>query len=145
MSDLTTSLENPAFITEVRNALAGLDAAKIPDATITQTKDRFVEPVLNNQKAFQDSEQTLFDNAVIYWTAEKSFDAWMTFTRLRDREIEAYVDPSSYKEGLEERTDKALGVLDVTRPPDTPNTVITVQHDGKKRRVDLSQPWVPDE
>lgn len=141
MSDLTTSLEEANFLTEVRDALAGIDASKIPDDTITQARDRVVEPLLNDIGTYTASDQTKFDNASIMWTAEMSFDAWMTFTRLRDREIEAFVDPKAYKEMLKSRTDKVLGVLDVQRPPDVPNQVVTVAHDGEKRAVDFDDDW----
>lgn len=139
----STSLSDSNFITEVRNALAGLDAQKIPDATIKQTRDRLVEPLLDD---LTDSpNQTLFDNAVIFMTAEYSFGAWMTFTRLRDREIESYVDPNTYQKNLETRTNQALGNVGVTRPPEIPNTVVSVAHDGVNRRVQLDKVWVTEE
>lgn len=141
MSDLETSLTEQEYIEEVRDALAGIDSAKIPDDTILQARDRVVVPLLNDLKSFESSDQTAFDNAAIMWGAELSFDAWMTFTRLRDREIEAYVDPNGYKEQLEARTKRVLGVLDITKPAENPQTVISVQHDGVKRKVDLSQEW----
>lgn len=144
MTDLETSLADSEFIDEVRNSLAGLDASKIPDDTIIQTKDRVVEPLLNDLKDFQTDEQDAFDNASIMWSAEFSYDAWMTFSRLRDREVEAYVDPKGYKEQLKVRTNQVLSVLGVTRPSDIPQTVVSIQHDGVKRSVDLSQVWKED-
>lgn len=143
MSEVEVSLNDNVFVAEVRDALAGVDATKIPDGTITQVKDRLVEDLLNN--LVSDSvDQDQFDNAAIFWSAELAFDAWMTFTRLRDREIEAYVDPRSYRQQLRDRTDRALYVLGTNRPPTIPNQVVTVQHDGEKRRVDLNQEWVAD-
>lgn len=142
MTDLETSLSDSEFITEVRNSLAGLDTTQIPDDTITQTRDRFVEPLLNDSSVvFQQEDQDAFDNASIVWTAELAFKAWMTYTRLRDAEVEAYVDPSRYQSNLESRTDQSLGILGVTRPPDVPNQVISVSHDGEHRAVNLDKNW----
>ena len=130
-------LSDTDFVTEVRDALAGLDASKIPDDTILQAKDRFVEPLLNEVTGASPNQEH-FDNACIAWTAEKAFDAWMTFTRLRDSELELFTDPEAYRAKLKERTDNALYVLDATRPPQTPNEVVTVKHDGKERKVHLT-------
>jgi len=140
--DLQFSGSDQVLINQVRGALAGLDPAKIPDATIKQTKERLVVPSLNRLRTFYSEDQDKFDSAVVFWTAEMAFNAWMAFTRLRDAEVEAYTDPGGYKEQLKERTNLALSTLDVTRPPNTPNQVITVSHDGVKRKIDLEQPWV---
>jgi hypothetical protein len=149
MSDFDTILSNSELITEVRDALAGLDATKVPDDTITQTANKFVIPLLNqnipdsvhnNQSEYQDE----FDSAVIAWTAELSFDAWLEFNRLRDREVEVYTDGERYREKLAKRTNLALQLVESTRPSQLPNHVVTVKHDGVKRRVDLQQPWVPE-
>jgi len=143
MASLDTSLSDAEFIDEVRDALAGLDDSKIPDDTIIQARERVVEPALNHIGEYQDPEdQEIFNSASIMWTAETAFDAWMVFTRLRDREVEAYTNPEQYKEQLEERTNLLLDILGVTRPPDMPNQVVTIAHDGVKRAVDLSQEWV---
>lgn len=147
MADFTLSLTDQELIEEVRDSLAGLDASKIPDSTITQTSKRFVIPLLNdnipkevknNQSEYQDS----FDSAVIAWTAELSFNAWMTFTRLRDAEVEAYTDPGQYKQQLEQRTNLSLQLVETTRPSDIPKETITIKHDGVQRTVNLDQPWV---
>jgi hypothetical protein len=143
MASLDTSLNDADFIDEVRDALAGLGTSKIPDNTIIQARERVVEPALNNIGDYQDPEdQDAFDNASIMWTAEKAFDAWLVFTRLRDREVEAYTNPSQYKAQLESRTNLILDILGVSRPPDLPNQVVSITHDGVKRAVDLSQEWV---
>lgn len=139
----STSLTDTEIIEEVRNALAGLDAQKIPDDTIEQTAERLVEPLLDDLT--NNPDLTLFDNAVIFMTAEYSFGAWMTFTRLRDREIESYVDPKQYRTQLKERTNQALGNLGVTRPPEVPRTVVSVQHGGEHRRINLDEAWVTEE
>jgi len=141
MTNLETSLSEQEFTNEVRNALAGLNSSKIPDNTILQAKNRVVEPLLNDARSYEASDQDAFDNASVMWSAEFAFDAWLTFTRLRDAEIGTYVDPDSYKEDLENRTNQVLGVLDITRPPEIPQTVVSVQHDGEKRAVDLSEEW----
>lgn len=142
MADLTTSLSETDFVDEVRTALAGLDATKIPDDTIVQARDRFVEPLLNDIKEYTASkDQDNFDNTVIALTAERAFAAWLKFTRLRDREVESYIDPDSYMEDLKERSDQSMGILGVTRPPTVPNTIETIKHDGEKIRVDLSRQW----
>lgn len=143
--DLEFSETDQVLLEEVRSSLAGLDSAKIPDDTIVQAKDRLVVPSLNGLRYYQDEDQEKFDNAVVFWTAEMAFNAWMAFTRLRDAEVEAYTNPDSYKAQLEKRTNFALTALDVTRPPEIQNQVITVAHDGVQRRVDLDQPWVPDD
>jgi len=136
MTDPTSTLTDQELVEEVRSALAGIDAGSIPDDTIIQAKDRFVLPIL--QKLLTDNvDQDNFDNAVVAWTAEKSFNAWLTFTRLRDSNLETYTDPQAYKEDLRERTNNALYVVDVTRPPEVPNTVVTVTLDDKQERVPL--------
>lgn len=143
MTELDTSLNDEELTSEVRDALAQLDNSKVPDDTIQQTADRFVIPLLNDLiPDYSEIDQKDFDNAVIAWTAEKSFSAWLSFTRLRDREVETYIDPEQYLSQLKERTDFSLRIIDVTRPPQTPNTVITIKHDGKKRKVNLQEPWV---
>ena len=137
MTDLDYSLKEEELLSEVRASLAGLDASKIPDETIIQTADRFIVPVLNDIKRKDDQDG--FDNAVVAWTAEMSFNSWLTFTRMRDRELETFIDPDSYREGLEDRTNLSLRQLDASRPPDVPNHVVTIKHDGVKRKVDLKQ------
>lgn len=143
MTELDTSLNDEELTSEVRDALAQLDSSKVPDDTIQQTADRFVLPLLNDLITNKESiEQKNFDNVVIAWTAEKSFSAWLTFTRLRDREVESYIDAEQYIKQLKERTDFALRIIGVTRPSQTPNTTVTIKHDGKKRKVNLQKPWV---
>lgn len=145
MSELKISLNDAEFIEEVRDALAGLDTSKIPDNTITQTGKRLVVPLLNDiTGSLQEEDQDSFDTAAIIWTAEMSFGAWLTFTRLRDREVEAYTDPGMYKQDLQERTNLALQVLGATRPPEIPNHVVTIKHDGVNRTVDLQKYWVEE-
>lgn len=143
MTELSISLEDAEFVSEVRDALAGLDTTKIPDSTIKQTGNRLVVPLLNDiTGTLSSDDQEAFDTAAIIWTAEMSFGAWLTFTRLRDREIEAYTDPSLYKSDLQERTNLALQVLGASRPPEIPNHHVTVKHDGVNRTVDLQKYWV---
>lgn len=141
MSDLDLSIEDEEFISEVRDALAGLDSSKIPDDTITQTAKRFVVPLINDIASVSEDEQDAFDNAVIAWTAEMSFGAWLTFTRLRDREIETFIDPGQYRSQLESRTNMALRIIGATRPPEIPNHTVTIKHDGVNRTVDLDRTW----
>jgi hypothetical protein len=143
MADLDTSLSDQELIAEVRDALGHLDKTKVPDDTIEQTFKRFVIPLLNDRLPKEPNiDKKDFDNAVIAWTAEKSFMAWLSFTRVRDREVETYLDPEQYLSQLRERTDLSLQIIDVTRPPQTPNEVVTIKHDGKKRKVNLQKPWV---
>lgn len=127
------------LISEVRSALAGIDASQIPDDTISQTSEKIVVPVLNDIGSYTEDDQTQFNNAVEMWTAELSFDAWLTFTRLRDREIETFMDPGSYSEDLQSRTNLTFRALGVSRPPEVPNQVVTIKHDGVKRKVDVTQ------
>lgn len=114
------------FITEVRDALAGLDSTKIPDSTIVQARDRFVEPTLNDLLGDKDPDQNVYEGAVIAWTAEKTFDAWFAKTRMRDRSLEVFTRPQLYQEKLRKRTNEALYSLGVSRPPDYINHTETV-------------------
>lgn len=147
MADFSLSLTDSELISEVRDSLAGLDSDKIPDDTIVQTADRFVVPLLNDNiptdvKTDQSNYQDRFNSAVVAWTAELSFDAWMTFTRLRDREVEAYVDPTQYSKQLEQKTNLALQLVETTRPSDIPNYHVTIKHDDVNRTVKLDKTWV---
>lgn len=147
MEDFETSLTDSEIVSEVRDALAGLDASKIPDDTILQTAKRYVTPLLNDNipKRIKDNKleyQDRFDSAMIAWTAELSFGAWLKFTRLRDREIETFIDPKDYKKDLEERTNLSLQLVESSRPPEIPNFSVAIKHDGVKRKVNLQQPWV---
>ncbi len=143
MSELEISLTDEEVVEEVRRALAGLDAGKIPDDTIVQTAERFVVPLLNDVgKSLHPEYQDGFDNAAIAWTAEMSFAAWLTFTRLRDREVETYIDAKQYKNQLEKRTNMALRQINGSRPPEVPSYHVTVKHDGVNRKVDLKKVWV---
>ena len=143
MPDLDISLTELELIDEVRNALAGLDGSMVPDGTITQTANRLVVPLVNDVAGniTEEDDQDAFDAAVIAWTAELSFGAWLTFSRLRDREVEAYVDPRQYKVNLAERTNLSLQLLGASRPPEIPNHVVTIKHDGVDRTVDLRRVW----
>lgn len=146
MTELDTSLTGEELIDEVRTALGMMDESKVPDSTIEQAAERFVIPLLNDISPTLDpnTQQQDFDNAVIALTAERSFSAWLSFTRMRDREVEAYIDNEQYLEQLKERTDFALRQIDTTRPSQTPNAVVTIKHDGVYRKVDLQKNWVPD-
>lgn len=146
MTELDTSLTNAELVDEVRIALGMMDESKVPDDTIEQAAERFVIPLLNDisPTLSQEDDQEDFDNAVVAMTAERSFSAWLSFTRLRDREVETFIDPEQYLEQLKERTDFALRQIDSTRPSQTPNAVVTIKHDGVYRKVDLQKNWVPD-
>lgn len=145
MTDWDTALTQQALIENVRNAMAGIDSSKIPDDTIVYNANKVVIPILNEiNKDLVDgnsSDQKKFDNAVIAWTAELSFDSWLTFTRLRDREIETFIDPEQYKSQLESRTDLTLNVIGASRPPDVPNVVETAKHPDEWTRADLNRVW----
>lgn len=130
------SLTDTEFVKEVRAAMAGLNSDKIPEDTILQAKKRFVLPLLNEVTG-NNPDQENFDNAAIAWTAEKSFDAWLTFTRIRDEGIEAYVNPEEYRSRLQSRTNTALSIMGTTRPPEIPHTVVTVTFDDKIEKVTL--------
>lgn len=144
MATLDISLTDTEFVSEVRNSLAGLDASKIPDDTILQNANKIVVPILNKNsddlKASEDQDS--FDNAAIIFTAELSFDSWLAFTRLRDREVETYIDAQQYKSQLEKKTNLALQPLGMSRPPEIPNKVVTIKHDGVNRKVDMQKIWV---
>lgn len=142
MTELDISLTDVELVEEVRTALAGLDAGKIPDETIVQTANRFVVPLLNDvSKNISEENQAAFDNAAIAWTAENSFGAWLTFTRLRDREIETYIDAKQYRSQLEQRTNMALRQVNGSRPPEVPSHHVTVKHDGVNRKINLNKIW----
>lgn len=142
MTVMDTSLSDAELIDEVRDALAQIDSSKVPDDTIVQSAERFVIPLLNDISSVYVDDQERFDNVVVAMTAERAFSAWLTFTRIRDREVEAYIDSEQYLEQLKERTDLALQQIGATRPPQTPNTVVTMKHDGKYRKVRLDKDWV---
>ena len=143
--ELEISLTDEELVDEVRKALAGLDASKIPDDTIAQTAERFVTPLLNDvARHLEEDDQEAFDNAAIAWTAEMSFGAWLTFTRLRDREIETYIDAKQYRSQLEQRTNMALRQVNGSRPPEVPSYHVTVKHDGVNRKIDLNKVWVQE-
>lgn len=142
MTEIDISLTDEELVQEVRDALAGIDDSKVPDDTIIQTANRFVIPLLNDISSVNIDNQDRFDSVVISWTAELSFDAWLTFTRLRDREIETFIDAKQYQRQLEKRTNMSLKLIGASRPPEIPNVVYTVKHDGKKRKIDLQKPWV---
>jgi len=144
MTELDTSLTGEELIDEVRTALGMMDESKVPDSTIEQAAERFVIPLLNDisPNLNPKNKQEEFDNAVIALTAERAFSAWLSFTRLRDREVETFIDPDQYLEQLKERTDFALRQIDTTRPSQTPNAVVTIKHDGVYRKVDLQKNWV---
>lgn len=145
MSKLEISLTDEELVEEVRKALAGLDGSKIPDDTIIQTANRFVTPLLNDVSSnLHEEYQDGFDNAAIAWTAEMSFGAWLTFTRLRDREVETYIDAKQYRNQLEQRTNMALRQIDGSRPPEVPSYHVTVKHDNVNRKVDLRKVWVTE-
>jgi hypothetical protein len=142
MSDFDLTLSDSELIGEVRDSLAGLGSGKVPDDTITQTTERFVVPLLNDAIRDKKSQtQEDFNSAVIAWTAELSFDAWLAFTRLRDREVESYINPDEYRKRLENRTNLALQLVDATKPPEIPNQVVTIKHDGANRTVNLQKVW----
>lgn len=140
---MDTSLSDSDLIDEVRTALGEIDSTKVPDDTITQTADRFVVPLLDDISP-NDVDQDSFDNAVIAMTAEVAFSSWLTITRLGDAEIQAYIDPEQYLSQLKEKTNFALRQVNTTRPPEVPNTVVTIKHDGKHRKVDLNKVWIPE-
>jgi len=144
MTAMDTSLSDSDLISEVRDSLAGIDTSKIPDDTITQAADRFVVPLLNDISSVGTNKQDEFDNAVIALTAERSFSAWLAFTRLRDAEVESYINPQQYLTQLKERSNLALRQINASRPPEIPNQVVTVKHDGKHRKVDLQKNWVTE-
>jgi len=145
MTDWDTTLSQQKIVENVRKALAGIDDTKIPDDTIRYNSNRVVIPILNeintNLDSSSSSDQKKFDNAVIAWTAELSFDSWLTFTRLRDREIETFIDPKQYKSQLESRTNLTLNVIGASRPPDVPNVVETAKHPDEWTRADLNRVW----
>lgn len=145
---MDTSLTNQELITEVRKALAQIDETKVPDGTIEQAAERFVIPLLNDispeKVKVENDYQEEFDNAVVALTAERSFSAWLAFTRIRDRELETYINPDGYLDQLKERTNFALRQIESTRPAETPNTVVTIKHDGVNRKVNLRKNWVVD-
>lgn len=145
--ELEISLTDPELVDEVRDAMAGLDGTNVPEGTITQTADRFVEPLLNDIAPHlkPSEDQEAFDSAAIAFTAELSFDAWLAFTRVRDREVETYVNPENYRKQLRKRTNLSLRLVDATRPSEIPNYHVTVNKDGVNERVNLQKYWVPEQ
>ena len=111
-----------SIVAEVRDALSGMNDKKIPDDTITQAQKRFVEPAINDQ--LNDTvDQNLYDAAVISWTAEKAFDAWLTKVSMADAELKTEVDPEHFKQKLKDRTNQALHLIGVERKTVNTSTV----------------------
>lgn len=125
---LSVSMSESQFITEVRSALAEMDAKKIPDDTITQAKDRFVIPALETRLS-GNPPQDLFDNAVIAYSAERSFKAWLARRRMADSDLQVSVKAAMYKDNLEERTNEMLSLLGVSRPNSSARSAYTTRNE----------------
>lgn len=110
------SLSESEAITEVRDALAGLDQSKIPDSTIQQSLNRFSKPWVD-QQVDPDAPQEVYEGAVIAYAAELSFNSWMMKTRMRDAELEVFTDPRVFKDKIQRRTDEVFTTLGISRPP----------------------------
>jgi hypothetical protein len=54
------------------------------------------------------------------------------------------MDPQSYKEDLEKRTNFALRLLGTSRPPEIPNEVVTIKHDSDTKFVNVKRNWISD-
>lgn len=114
MADYTFSGPDSEFIDEVRAALAEIDATRIPDGTIEQQRKRVAAPHINNQLG--PDQQNAFDDALVFYTAEKAFDSWLTTVRFDDADLQIKVNPEHYREGLQERTDAVFDRIGITRP-----------------------------
>jgi len=114
MADYTYSDSDPEFRSEVRDALAQIDATQIPDATIDQKRARIAAPHLTDQ--LENGQQRLFDDALILFTAELAFKGWLTETRYDDNDIQVKVNVEQYTADLEEQTNMVFARGDITRP-----------------------------
>lgn len=110
----SVSLSDSDYISEVRDALAEIGTSMVPDDTITQAKDRWVQPGLNKFVG-NNPDQTKYDNAAIAWGAELSFNAYLAKTQMTDSSLQVTVNVGSYRRQLKMRTDLALSVLGITR------------------------------
>lgn len=120
----STSLNDTDFIDEVRDSLAGFDSSKVPDDTITQQRDRFVEPAVNN--GMTEGGQDEFDNAVIAWTAERAFKSWLPTVLMSDGNFEIEKQVKEMRRHLEERTKLALQQVGMTPQSNNSNYVKSV-------------------
>lgn len=112
---METSLNDTKFEDEVRDAMAGIDASKIPADTILQQRDRFCEPVVNKQSN-RELTQDEFDTAVIAFTAERSFKSWLSKRRMADADLQVSAKPTQLKKDLEERANEIFALFDISRP-----------------------------
>lgn len=110
-----TSLTEPELVVEVRDALAGLDETKIPEDTILQQYERFVVPKLESLLDNKNPTDAQVDAIVVFWTAEQSFKSWFTKKQMMFGDVQIGVDPGSYQEELETRTNEALNAAGVER------------------------------
>lgn len=121
------------LITEVRTALAGLDDAKIPDATIVQQYKRFVLPEIQNWFENKSPEPYDIDAISITYTAEKAFKSWFVKQQQMFGDVQVSVNVTAYKEQLEDRTDEALSAAGVERDMEGTGVEFIERTDGMLR------------
>lgn len=121
------------LIEEVRTALANLDDAKIPDATIVQQYKRFVLPELQSWFENDTPEQYHIDAISVTYTAEKAFKSWFVKQQQMFGDVQVSVNVTSYKEQLESRTDEALSAAGVERDMEGTGVEFVKRTDGMFR------------
>jgi len=111
---MSVDLADTEFETEVRDAMS--DLSVVPEDTIIQTKDRLVEPELND-KILDESEVTQqeFNTAAIYRTAERAFKTWLPKKSEAMGELEVELgDVDEFIERLEDNASESLSRIDIT-------------------------------
>lgn len=129
------TLSEEQTIEEVRTALAGLNAQKIPDKTLLQAVELFSLPWVKKTISDQEDDEAL-EAAAIALGAEFAWDAWFSKSRMRDRELEVFTDPRVFDMKLRTRTEQVLSAYDLSRPPSRNHIIETTNpiEDPETRR-----------
>lgn len=135
MPDPQYTLSEEETIEEVRTALAGLDARKIPDDTLLQSVEMFSLPWVESTISSEYDNEDL-EAAAIALGAEFAWDAWFAKSRMRDRELEVFTEPRVYDMKIRQRTEQVLSAYDLSRPPSRNHIIETTNpiQDPEKRR-----------
>lgn len=129
------TLSDEETIHEVRTALAGLDATKIPDDTLLQAVKIFALPWVESTIDASRSNDEL-EAAAIALGAEFAWDAWFAKSRMRDRELEVFTEPRVYDMKIRQRTKQVLSAYGLNRPPSRSHIIENTNpiQDPEKRR-----------
>ena len=131
--DIKASMTMNQMVTEVREALAGLDGKKIPDATIRQQYKRFVLPEM--QEIFSDKvvEQYHIDSCCVIYTAEKSFKSWLAKQQMMFGDLQVSINVPVFTENLESRRKSAFRAAGVRMSTERESVEFSERTDGMLR------------